>query len=190
MSDITSETTKEPANRRDFLTLATSGMAAVGAASFGWTLIDSMNPAADVKPLHSDEFDLSEVKVGQSKTVQWRDWPVFVRHRTPIEIKAAEAGDAAAILHPQKDSKRVLRPEWLVILGVCTYRGCIPLGQKNGQLRGEYNGWFCPCCASHFDTSGRVRKGPAPENMIVPPYEFSSKNKIRFLNYVRPPVEF
>ena len=165
--------------RRDFLLIATSAVGVVGTALAAWPFIDSMNPAADTLALASTGVDLSAIEVGQRITVVWRGKPVFIDHRTEQEIQAAESTPLAELIDPQPDSARVQKPEWLVIVGVCTHLGCIPLGQKTGESRGEYGGWFCPCHGSHYDTSGRIRKGPAPLNLAVPPYEFSDDTTIK-----------
>ncbi len=165
--------------RRDFLILATATVGATGAALAVWPLVDSMNPAADVLALASTEVDLSAITVGQSITVVWRGKPVFVRRRTPEEIKAAEATPLNQLVDPETDKARVKKPEWLVMVGVCTHLGCIPLGQKSNDAKGDFGGWFCPCHGSHYDTSGRIRKGPAPKNLTVPDYQFVSDTLIR-----------
>ena len=164
--------------RRDFLYVATGTMGAVGAALAAWPLINSMNPAADVRALSTTEVDLTPVAEGQAITVKWRGKPVFVRHRTAAEIQAAASVDPATLPDPQPDKARVQKPDWLVVLGVCTHLGCVPLGQKPTDPRGDFGGWFCPCHGSHYDTSGRIRKGPAPKNLAVPTYTFLD-NKIR-----------
>lgn len=165
--------------RREFLYLATLGVGAVGAAAFAWPLIDSMNPAADVLALSSIEVDLGPIEMGQSITVKWRGKPVFIRRRTPEEIAAARAVNLADLIDQQPDQERVQQPEWLILVGVCTHLGCIPLGQKSGEPRGEFGGWFCPCHGSHYDTSGRIRKGPAPKNLNVPNYVFLDGSTVR-----------
>ena len=165
--------------RRDFLYLATGAVGAIGVASVLWPLIHQMNPAADVLALSSTDVDLSAVQVGQAITVVWRGKPVFVRHRTPEEIQAAQAVPIDELPDPQPDAERAKRPEWLVLVGVCTHLGCVPLGTKAGDAKGDYGGWFCPCHGSHYDTSGRIRKGPAPVNLAVPTYEFLDDNRIR-----------
>lgn len=169
----------EGASRRDFLYLATGAVGAVGVAAVAWPFVDSMNPAADTLALASIDVDLAPIQVGQSITVTWRGKPVFIRRRTPDEI--AKAGDVsvAALPDPQADKDRAPKPEWLVLVGVCTHLGCVPLGQKITDVKGEYEGWFCPCHGSHYDTSGRIRKGPAPTNLPVPPYTFTSDTSIR-----------
>jgi ubiquinol-cytochrome c reductase iron-sulfur subunit len=166
-------------SRRDFLVLAAGAMGAVGAASFAWPLIDQMNPAADVLALASTEVDLSKIEMGQSITVKWRGTPVFVRRRSVEEIKTAGAVALDQMIDPQADADRTQKPEWLILLGVCTHLGCVPLGQKASDPKGEYGGWFCPCHGSHYDTSGRIRKGPAPLNLAVPPYKFLDDTKIK-----------
>jgi len=118
--------------------------------------------------LSTTEVDLAPIQIGQRLTAAWRGKPVFIAHRTAEEIKAAEDVDISQLRDPQKDSDRVLRPEWLIIVGVCTHLGCIPLGQKTGDDRGPYGGWFCPCHGSVYDTSGRIRQGPAPLNLWLP----------------------
>ncbi len=166
-------------DRRDFLYIATGAMTAVGSGAAVWPLIDQMNPAADTLALASIEVDISNIDKGESITVQWRGKPVFIRHRTQEEIDAAQADDNIDLRQPEADSSRVLRSEWLVMVGVCTHLGCIPLGQKITEIRGDWNGWFCPCHGSHYDTSGRIRKGPAPENLEIPSYEFLSDTLIK-----------
>ena len=164
---------KKP-ERRDFLFTATYALGAVGAGAVAWPLIDQMNPDASVKALASTEVDISSVKPGNTITVLWRGKPVFIRRRTEEEIAEARAVKMEDLIHPEKDEDRVKIPEWFVILGVCTHLGCVPLNDK-----GDYDGWFCPCHGSHYDTSGRIRKGPAPWNMEVPEYEFVDSNTIK-----------
>jgi ubiquinol-cytochrome c reductase iron-sulfur subunit len=169
----------EEETRRDFLLIATGAVGLVGAALAAWPFIDSMNPAADTLALASTGVDLAPIEVGQRITVVWRGKPVFIDHRTAEEIKAAQDVDLAGLVDPQPDSARVKKPEWLVIVGVCTHLGCIPLGQKTGEPRGPFGGWFCPCHGSAYDTSGRIRQGPAPQNLIVPPYEFTGDTTVK-----------
>lgn len=164
--------------RRDFLYLAAAGMGAVGAACVAWPLLDTMNPSAEVLALASTEVDLGPIAEGQRITVTWRGNPVFIDHRTPEQIEQARAVDITELDDPQPDEDRVIEPQWLVVIGVCTHLGCVPLGQKQGQSRGDFGGWFCPCHGSHYDTSGRIRRGPAPLNLPVPPYEFTDDNTI------------
>jgi ubiquinol-cytochrome c reductase iron-sulfur subunit len=169
----------EGETRRDFLYLATAAMGAVGTAAAIWPFVHQMNPAADVLALASTEVDLSAIEPGQRVTVTWRGKPVFVDHRTPEQIQEAEAVDLATLRDPQADSERVQRPEWLIMIGVCTHLGCIPKGQAPTDSRGDYGGWFCPCHGSHYDTSGRIRKGPAPKNLEVPEYTFLEDTLVR-----------
>jgi ubiquinol-cytochrome c reductase iron-sulfur subunit len=159
--------------------VATAALGAVGAAATVWPLIDQMNPSADVLALSSTEVNISAVAVGQAITVVWRGQPVFVRHRTEAEIKEAQDVKVADLRDPQTDASRVMKPEWLIVLGVCTHLGCVPLGQKAGEKRGDYGGWYCPCHGSEYDTSGRIRQGPAPANLPVPPYAFIDDTHIR-----------
>ena len=160
--------------RREFIFTATYAVGAVGVGATVWPLIDQMNPDASVKALASTEVDISNLEKGQSITVLWRGKPVFIRRRTDEEIAEARDVNLKELKHPEKDEDRAKDPEWLVMLGVCTHLGCVPLGDK-----GEYGGWFCPCHGSHYDTSGRIRKGPAPTNMEVPKYEFVNSNTIK-----------
>ena len=166
-------------NRRDFLVVSTYSLAAVGAASFVWPLIDQMNPAADTLALASTEVDLEPLEEGQAITVKWRGKPVFIRHRTKKEIEGARNEIVDNFRHPEKDEDRVVNEKYIVLVGVCTHLGCVPLGQKTGDVKGEYGGWFCPCHGSHYDHSGRIRKGPAPSNLEVPNYKFISDKVIR-----------
>jgi ubiquinol-cytochrome c reductase iron-sulfur subunit len=165
--------------RRDFLTLTATALGAIGAGSVAWWFIDSMNPAKDTLALSTTEVDLAPVAMGQRLTVVWRGKPVFVDHRPPEEVKKAQEVNLADLKDPEPDSARVKKPEWLVMVGVCTHLGCIPLGQKSTDERGSYGGWFCPCHGSQYDTSGRIRQGPAPKNLEVPPYEFTGDTQIK-----------
>ena len=169
---------KDKSSRRDFLYLSSISIGGVGVAAFMWPFLKSMNPAEDTLALGSTEVDLSDILVGQSITVKWRGKPVFIRRRTQEEISEANNVDVASLRDPMEDKDRVQQEEWLILEGVCTHLGCVPLGQKMSDTKGEYNGWFCPCHGSHYDTSGRVRKGPAPDNLPVPPYRFISDTKI------------
>ncbi len=158
--------------RRDFLYLTAAAMGLAGTAAVAWPIIDSMNPAADVRALASTEVDLSPIEEGMAITVLWRGNPVFIRHRTAAEIETARSVPLDILPDPETDEARVKKPQWLIMVGVCTHLGCIPKGQRVGEAKGEFDGWFCPCHGSHYDTSGRIRKGPAPRNLDVPPYEF------------------
>lgn len=165
--------------RRDFLFLTTGAVGTLGVLGTAGALINSMNPAADVMSLSTIDVDLAPIQPGQSITVMWRGKPLFIRRRTPEEIAAAVADDHAALPDPEADKARALNPEWLVVVGLCTHLGCVPLGQKPTDNRGEFKGWFCPCHGSHYDTAGRVRQGPAPKNLPVPPYTFLNETTIR-----------
>jgi len=172
--DKLSETTMTEPKRRDILFLGAGAMAAVAAGGMVWPLIDQMNPDASTLALASVEVDLSGIVPGQIVTVKWRGKPVFIRRRMPAEINEAANTPLAALPDPEPDAKRVQKPEWLVVIGVCTHLGCIPLGHE-----GEFDGWFCPCHGSTYDTSGRIRSGPAPTNLEVPKYAFLSDTKIK-----------
>jgi ubiquinol-cytochrome c reductase iron-sulfur subunit len=167
------------ANRRDFLILAAGAFSGLGAAAALWPFIHSMNPAADTLALASIETDLAPIQPGMRIKVSWRGKPVFIDRRTPQEIEQARAVDINALRDPEPDQRRVQKPEWLVLVGVCTHLGCVPLGTAATEPRGDYGGWFCPCHGSHYDTSGRIRKGPAPKNLAVPPYVFLTDTSIR-----------
>ena len=138
-----------------------------------------MNPAADTLALASTEVDLEGLEEGQSITVKWRGKPVFIRHRTKEEISSAKDQLLDGLRDPQTDDDRVQNDKYIVLVGVCTHLGCVPLGQKSGDVKGEYGGWFCPCHGSHYDHSGRIRKGPAPTNLEVPKYSFLSDTLIK-----------
>ena len=163
-------------NRRDFIHIAAAAGAAGAFAGIAWPLVDQMNPSADVQALSTIEYDLSKVELGQEVTIKWQGKPVFVRHRTPKEIADAVAADHSDLRDPQTDADRHKpgKAEWLILVGVCTHLGCVPLF---GQ--GDYGGWFCPCHGSVYDTSGRIRKGPAPKNLAVPDYAFLSDTKVK-----------
>lgn len=179
--------TAEP-TRRDFLYIATGAMGAVGVGALAWPFIDQMNPDASALALASIEVDVSAVEEGQSVTVKWRGKPVFIRYRTEAEVAEASAVPISdlpdqfarnANLPANADASDANRAaegkeQWLVQVGICTHLGCVPLGDA-----GEYKGWFCPCHGSHYDTAGRIRKGPAPENLLIPPYEFVSDTTIK-----------
>ncbi len=171
--------TPDSATRRDFLVIAASALTGIGAAAAVWPLIDSMNPAKDTLALATAEVDLAPVQVGQRLTVKWRGKPVFIDHRPEGEIKAAQEADIGTLRDPQPDSARVKKPEWLVVVGVCTHLGCVPLGQRPTDERGQYGGWFCPCHGSQYDTSGRIRQGPAPRNLEVPEYAFTTDTTLK-----------
>lgn len=184
-------------NRREFIHIMGGATAAVGAAAVTWPLIHQMNPDASVLALSTKEVDLSAMETGQAIKVFWQGKPVFIRRRTEGEINAAQGVPLSAL--PDEDARNDnlsggtdatdanrttsadgdAKPEWLVLVGVCTHLGCIPLGTTAGENKGEYGGWFCPCHGSHYDTSGRIRKGPAPENLAIPPYTFITDTLVR-----------
>lgn len=160
--------------RRDMLFLATGAAGAVAAGAAVWPLISQMNPDASTLALASTEIDIGNIAEGQIVTVKWRGKPVFVRHRTAKEIEEARAVPLNQLPDPQTDEARAKKPEWLIVVGVCTHLGCIPLGHQ-----GPYDGWFCPCHGSAYDTSGRIRQGPAPRNLEIPTYAFMSDTKVK-----------
>jgi len=164
----------EPQSRRDFLFLSTGAVAAVGVGALAWPLIDQMNPDRSTVATAAIEVDLSPILVGQSITVKWRGGPVFIRHRNPKEIQDAQAAELGELRDPQSDADRVQNPEWLIVVGICTHLGCVPTFNE-----GEYNGWKCHCHGSVYDTSGRIRKGPAPLNLPVPEYAFLGPSRVR-----------
>ena len=167
--------------KRDFLDLLVASGGAVFAASIGWALVGSMNPSKDVLALSSVDVDLGPIATGQGITVMWQGKPIFIRHRTDKEIADARAAKPSDLNEPQADKARVKagHDQWIVLVGICTHLGCIPLGNKPTDMRGEWGGWFCPCHGSQYDTSGRVRHGPAPANLSVPPYAFETDTKIK-----------
>lgn len=165
--------------RRDFLYYATAGAGTVAAGAAIWPLINSMNPSADVIALSSIEVDLDDVEVGMRITLTWQGKPVFIDRRTQEQIALARADDGAELIDPAMDADRAERPEWLIVIGVCTHLGCVPLGQNSGDPLGDWKGWFCPCHGSHYDTAGRIRKGPAPRNLDLPPYTFLTDTRLR-----------
>ena len=179
--------TPEP-TRRDFLYIATGAMGAVGAGAVAWPLINQMSPDASTRALASIEVDVSSIEPGQAITVKWRGKPVFIRNRTEKEIEEANAVEVAALpdpiarnanaeTEPATDVNRSAgegKENWIVMIGSCTHLGCVPVG-----LAGDFGGWFCPCHGSHYDTAGRIRKGPAPENLAIPPFEFVSDSTIK-----------
>jgi len=165
--------------RRDFLLHATAATGGIGAVVSLWPLIDSMNPAEDTLALSSVEVSLAGLEEGQSITISWRGKPVFARHRTEAEIKQARSERWQDMPDPERDEDRVQKDKYLIVVGVCTHLGCIPLGQKTTEPRGDYGGYFCPCHGSHYDASARIRKGPAPLNLEIPDYIFVSDTNVR-----------
>ncbi|HEX3755625.1 MAG TPA: ubiquinol-cytochrome c reductase iron-sulfur subunit [Rhizomicrobium sp.] len=178
--------TSDATTRRDFIYVAASGMAAVGVLAAVWPFIDQMNPSAAVLALSSVEVPLATIQAGQAVTIKWRGHPLFVRHRTPKEIAEAKAVNVASLPDPvarnanladnapATDANRVIKPQWYISSGVCTHLGCTPTA-----FEGDYGGWLCHCHGSQYDTAGRIRKGPAPQNLAVPPYVFLSDTRIK-----------
>lgn len=166
--------------RRDFIHLAAVSWAGVGAAAVVSPLVYQMAPSADVLALSSTELDVSAIAPGQSIKTTWRKQPVFVRNLTPAEIATANAVSLDDLLDPQTlaDRTKPGKENWLITLGVCTHLGCVPLGAAEGEARGDFGGYFCPCHGSHYDTAARIRKGPAPRNLEVPPYEFTTDTTV------------
>ncbi|MBB4229208.1 MULTISPECIES: ubiquinol-cytochrome c reductase iron-sulfur subunit [Rhizobium] len=186
--ETTSEASGEP-TRRDFLYLTTGMAGAVGAAAVAWPFIDQMRPDASTLALASIEVDVSSLGPGMSLTAKWRGKPVFIRNRTPEEVKAADEVPLSDLKDPIARNENLPaeaqatgvdrsagkdKENWIVMIGSCTHLGCVPLGQA-----GEYNGWFCPCHGSVYDTAGRIRKGPAPTNLPIPTYSFVSDTVIK-----------
>lgn len=184
-------TTSDAGTRRDFLYVASGAMAAVGAAAVAWPLIDQMNPSAAALALGSTEIDISPIQPGQQIVYKWRGQPLFVRRRTPAEVESAKAVDVNSLPDPlarnaalpentpATDASRATKPEWMVLVGVCTHLGCTPAVSTPQQPQGEYGGWLCHCHGSAYDTAGRIRKGPAPTNLPVPPYTFMTDTRIK-----------
>jgi ubiquinol-cytochrome c reductase iron-sulfur subunit len=183
----------EEPTRRDFIVIAAQAFVGVGAALALWPFIHQMNPDASTQALASTEVDLSPIKEGQAITVVWRGKPVFIRNRTSeeikraVEVKVSDLSDTSARNDdlperaPATDANRTKKghENWIILVGICTHLGCIPKGQGLSDARGDFGGWFCPCHGSHYDTAGRIRKGPAPRNLEVPPYAFTSDTKIK-----------
>ena len=170
---------KSETTRRDFLNMTGGAVGAVGVAACAVPFIQSMNPAADTLAMATTEVDISSLEPGQGMTVTWQGKPVFIKHRTAEEIKEAREVDLKDLPDPEKDEDRVKKDKYLVTIGICTHLGCVPLGQKATDVHGDFDGYFCPCHGSHYDTSGRIRKGPAPKNLAVPPYKFVNDTTIK-----------
>jgi ubiquinol-cytochrome c reductase iron-sulfur subunit len=167
--------------RRDLLELIAGAGAAMLAGGIGWALIASMSPSKDVLAVSAVEIDLTPIALGSGITVMWQGKPIFIRHRTDKEIAEAQNVNLADLRDPQTDQSRIKpgHAQWIILIGICTHLGCIPLGNKPTDMRGEWGGWFCPCHGSQYDTSGRIRKGPAPLDLFLPPYAFESDTKIK-----------
>ncbi|HEV2747688.1 MAG TPA: ubiquinol-cytochrome c reductase iron-sulfur subunit [Allosphingosinicella sp.] len=171
----------EGVRRRDFINIAAVSFAGVGSLAVLYPLINQMNPSADVLALASTEVDVAQIQPGQAIKTIFRKQPLFIRHLTPAEIQEANAVPVGELRDPQTLAERTAagRPQWLITMGVCTHLGCVPLGAAEGENKGEYGGYFCPCHGSHYDTAARIRKGPAPTNLEVPEYEFTSDTVVR-----------
>jgi ubiquinol-cytochrome c reductase iron-sulfur subunit len=167
--------------RRDFINIAAVSFAGVGAVAAVAPLLIQASPSADVRALSSVEVDISKIQPGQGIKTSWRKQPVFIRNLTPQDINDANSVSVGELRDPQTlaDRTKPGKANWLVTLGVCTHLGCVPLGIGEGEAKGDYNGYFCPCHGSHYDTAGRIRKGPAPTNLVVPDYEFASDTVVR-----------
>ncbi len=172
--------TGDGVRRRDFVNIAAVSFAGVGAGAIVLPLIHQMNPSADVLAMASIEIDISKIEPGQAMKTSFRKQPLFIRNLTPAEIASAEKDDGATMRDPQTLEERTNgKKQFIVTYGVCTHLGCVPSGAATGEVKGEYNGYFCPCHGSHYDTAGRIRKGPAPKNLEVPEYTFLSDTKIK-----------
>jgi ubiquinol-cytochrome c reductase iron-sulfur subunit len=184
--EFVANVTADQPNRRDFLYIATGAMGAIGAALAAWPFIQQMNPTSSALALGSIEVDLTPVQVGQQIIAIWRSHPLFVRRRTPKEIAEARAVPVSALIDPiarnanvdenapATDANREIKPEWLILVGVCTHLGCTPTA-----FEGDYGGWLCHCHGSQYDTAGRVRRGPAPQNLAVPQYTYLTPTRIK-----------
>lgn len=187
MSAAKTDSLNDP-SKRDFLYIATGTVGTVGMAAAVWPLVDQMNPDASTLALASIEVDISSIEIGQAITVKWRGKPIFIRYRTDKEVEEANQVDMGELkdvdsrnknreLSDASDINRSAgegRENWIIMIGSCTHLGCVPVG-----LAGEYGGWFCPCHGSHYDTAGRIRKGPAPENLWIPKYEFTNDTTVK-----------
>jgi ubiquinol-cytochrome c reductase iron-sulfur subunit len=179
--------------RRDFIYIATTAFAAIGAAAALWPAVDQMNPDASALSLASIDVDLAPIQTGQAITVLWRGKPIFIRNRTAEEIQKAKSvtlaelkdpdaqimGASAASPATDENRTKAGKENWLVMIGICTHLGCIPKGQGAADEKGPFGGWFCPCHGSMYDTAGRIRQGPAPRNLEIPPYQFVGDTKIK-----------
>jgi ubiquinol-cytochrome c reductase iron-sulfur subunit len=178
--DRADDLTPSGEKRRDFIYIATGAFAAAGAATVLWPLVNQMNPSADVLALAQIDLDLSAIAPGQAVKVSWRGKPVFARNLTPKEIAEANAVPVSSLRDPQTLAQRTKagKENWLITLGVCTHLGCVPLGAGEGENKGAFGGYFCPCHGSQYDTAARIRSGPAPKNLEVPDYAFKSPTQV------------
>ena len=177
----TAPATDDGVRRRDFINIAAVSVAGVGAVAFLYPLVVQMNPSADILALAQIDVDIASIRAGQAIKTIWRKQPIFIRQLTPQEIQAANAVDISTLRDPQTLAERTKpgKRQWLITLGVCTHLGCVPLGAAQGEPRGDFGGYFCPCHGSHYDTAARVRKGPAPRNLEVPEYAFTTATTVR-----------
>jgi ubiquinol-cytochrome c reductase iron-sulfur subunit len=180
LSSAEGSTGGDGVRRRDFINIAAVSFAGVGGLTVVLPLVNQMNPSADVLALASTEVDISAIQPGQAIKTTFRAQPLFVRHLTAAEIAKADSVDASTLRDPQTLEERTVggKKEWLITMGVCTHLGCVPLGAGEGENKGEFGGYFCPCHGSSYDTAGRIRKGPAPKNLEVPKYSFTSDTAI------------
>lgn len=167
--------------RRDFINIAAVSAAGVGGLAVVYPLVSQMSASADVLAESSTEVDISAIEPGQAIKAVFRKQPVFIRNLTAKEISEADKVDVTTLRDPQTLTERTKegRENWLITMGVCTHLGCVPLGAGEGEVRGEFGGYFCPCHGSHYDTAARIRKGPAPKNLHVPDYEFTSDTVVK-----------
>ncbi len=181
IEEAIAEDAHEGVRRRDFIHVATGAFVGVGAVAAIWPFIDQMNPSADVLALASIDVDLAPIAEGQGIKVSWRGKPVFIQHLTAAKIAEATDVDISGLRDPQTYDERTQdgHRQYLIQVGVCTHLGCIPSGTAAGEVKGDFDGWFCPCHGSHYDNAGRIRKGPAPKNLEVPQYEFLSDTSVR-----------
>ncbi len=175
------DVTGEGVRRRDFINIAAVSFAGVGGLAVVLPLVSQMAPSADVLAESSTEIDISAIQPGQAIKAVFRKQPVFIRNLTPEEVSAADKVDASSLRDPQTLEERTKegKTNWLITMGVCTHLGCVPLGAGEGEVKGEFGGYFCPCHGSHYDTAARIRKGPAPKNLMVPDYEFTSDTVVK-----------
>jgi ubiquinol-cytochrome c reductase iron-sulfur subunit len=180
-TDTIEGTSTDGVRRRDFINIAAVSAAGVGGLAVVYPLISQMSASADVLAQSSTEVDISAIQPGQTIKAVFRKQPVFIRNLTPAEIEEANKVDVASLRDPQTLAERTKEdhPNWLITMGVCTHLGCVPTGSAEGEVKGEYGGYFCPCHGSHYDTAARIRKGPAPLNLLVPEYEFISDTVVK-----------
>ena len=174
-------TPAEGVRRRDFINIAAVSAAGVGGLAVVYPLVSQMSASADVLAASSTEVDISAIAPGQAIKAVFRKQPVFIRNLTPAEIEAANKVDVGSLRDPQTLAERTKEghENWLITMGVCTHLGCVPMGAAEGEVKGEFGGYFCPCHGSHYDTAARIRKGPAPKNLMVPDYEFTSDTVVK-----------